>query len=442
MTFELPRWLRMVLFVLLLGLAIGLGWKIIQQTTKPTTLKLAIGSLDSEVVKVMNTIAGRMAATGAPVRITVIEKRTAMDAAEAFVRGEADLAVVRGDNEEITSARAIVQMGNLVVMVMVPPNSPIKSIGDLKGKTVGVVGLEGNQRVLASLVQSYGFAKGSVQFVNIPLPDLFDPMRSKKYQAAISVAPLAEKYIAIIRGFFPAVGKTQPSILEIESAEAIAASTKYLESYDMPKGTLRGAPPLPDDSLSTLRVLAYLVGKEKLSDDTAAALAKAIMGVRRELQGETPIVAQIAAPDDDKNAAIPIHPGARAFFDGTEKTWADKYGDGLFYGPIVLGMVGSFLAGLWKFLTRDTGSSNTDFANRLTALVERVRKAGNQTEIDEIERETDELLSAYVKATASGDIEAEQAGALNLIISHLESAIDRRSRSLRERPPAGLTRSA
>jgi TRAP-type uncharacterized transport system substrate-binding protein len=442
MTFELPRWLRMVLFVLLLGLTIGLGWKVIQQTTKPTTLKLAVGSLDSEVNKVMNTIAGRMAATGAPVRITIIEKLTARDAAEAFVNGEADLAVVRGDNDEIASARAIVQMGNLVLMVMVPPNSPIKSVGDLKGKTVGVVGLEVNQRVLAGIVQSYGFAKGSVHFVNIPLSDLFDPARAKKYHAAIFVAPPVDKYIPIIRGFFPAVGKAQPSILEIESAEAIAASTKYFESYDMPKGTLRGAPPLPDDSLSTLRVLAYLVAKEKLSDDTAAALAKTIMGVRRELQGETPIVAQIAAPDDDKNAAIPIHPGAKAFFDGTEKTWSDKYGDWLFYGPIVLGMVGSFLAGLWRFLTRDAGSSNTDFANRLTALIERVRNAGNLAEIDEIERETDGLLSAYVKATAKGDIEAEQAGALKLIIGHLENAIDRRSRSLRERPPAGLTRSA
>jgi hypothetical protein len=326
-------------------------------------------------------------------------------------------------------------------MILVPPNSPIKTVGDLKGKTVGVVGLDVNRRVLSTLIQNYGFTQGSVQFVDIPFIELIESGKSsKKYQAAIFVSPLADRYNNIVRGFFPATAKAQPRILEIDSGEAIALATKYLETFDLPKGALRGAPPLPDESVSTLRVPAYLVASQKTSEDTVAALAKSIMQVRRELLAETPILAQVAAPDDESDAAIPIHAGAKAFFDGSEKTWSDKYGDWLFYGTLLLGMLGSIMAGLWKFLTGDDGKQTTDFAQRLTALIERTRKASSEGEIDQIDRETDDLVSAYLKANSKGQVGTDQAAALNLTIGYLQNAIDRRSRAIRERRTGALAR--
>jgi hypothetical protein len=208
----------------------------------------------------------------------------------------------------------------------------------------------------------------------------------------------------------------------------------------LPKGALRGAPPLPDDAISTLRVPLYLVAGEKVSADAVSALAKAIMDIRRELIADTPLLAQIAAPDDEKNAAIPIHPGAKTFFSGEEKTWSDKYGDWLFYGTLLLGMLGSFVAGLWKFLTGDDGKQTTDFAQRLSSLIERSRKASNESDIDQIDRETDELIGAYLKAHAAGQVDTDQSATLNLMIGHLQNAIDRRSRTIRERRAGGLAR--
>ena len=58
----------------------------------------------------------------------------------------------------------------------------------------------------------------------------------------------------------------------------------------------------------------------------------------------------------------------QSFQGGSEKTWSDKYGDWLFYGPIVLGAVGSFLAGLWKFLTSDGGNRSSALLQRTAAL--------------------------------------------------------------------------
>ena len=438
MSFSLPRWLRLVLFTLLLSVVIALSLYGLRQASKPVTLKLAMGSLDADAVKLMSAIGSRLAATGSQVRITIVEKTTPIEAAAAFSAGEADLALIRGDADEIAHARAVVQLINLAVTILVPPNSMIKSIGDFKGKTVGVVGLEVNQRVIATLVRNYGFDQGAVNFVNVPFTDLLGGNNAKKYQAAIFVAPLADRYNAFVRGFFPPAGKVQPRVLEIDSAEAIALSTKYYETFDMPKGALRGAPPLPDDAVATLRTPAFLVAQQKLSADNVAALAKGIMDIRRELLNDNPILAQIAAPDDDTNAAIPIHPGAKSFFDGEEKTFFDKYGDWMFYGPLLLGALGSLMAGLWKFLTGDSGKSSLLLIQHLNLLIERIRNAKDQAEIDAIERETDDVISEYLKAHGQGQIESDKADTINLMIGHMQTSIDRRSRAIRERRIGGV----
>ena len=42
---------------------------------------------------------------------------------------------------------------------------------------------------------------------------------------------------------------------------------------------------------------------------------------------EVPAAAKIEKPNTDKDAALPAHPGAAAYIDGTERTFMDKYSD-------------------------------------------------------------------------------------------------------------------
>src|SRR6185369_8477390 len=139
---------------------------------------------------------------------------------------------------------------------------------------------------------------------------------SKQVQAVLVVIPITERSLSMLRNALPRNAKLKAGLVAIESAGAIAAIARAYESYDLPKGTLLGSPPIPDDDLTTLRVPYYLLAKRKLRDDTVTALVKAIMDARRDLLGEYPILAQMSAPDTDKDALIPVHPGAAAYFDG------------------------------------------------------------------------------------------------------------------------------
>ncbi len=94
----------------------------------------------------------------------------------------------------------------------------------------------------------------------------------------------------------------------------------------------------------------YLVANKKLNDDDVADLTRAIMIARRELINEFPLLSQISAPSTDKDAFIPIHPGAAAYYGDTQQSFFDKYSNQLYYGPMAIGVLVSGLATAWKFL--------------------------------------------------------------------------------------------
>jgi len=371
-TGRLPRWLRATLVVGLAALAVGAGLFAYRYIKNPTTLTVAAGSLDGDVPRFMAALASRMASTDSAVRLKVIDKGTALEAAKAFSAGEVDLAVARADAEDLSAAQTVVVFTRGVVLIVVPPGISIEGMDDLKGKTVGVVGGEMNHRVVEALKKEYDLDRAKVQFKDLAVGDVLQTLKSKQVSALLVVMPISEKYLAMLRNLFPRNSKSNPTLIPIESAEAIAAVTKYYESYDLPKGTLQGSPAIPDDDLTTLRVPFYLVAKKSLSEDVVGSLTKAIMETRRDLLGEYPLLKQISAPstdkDDDKDTFIPIHPGAAAYFEGTQKTFIDKYGDQFMYASMVFGSLASIFAAAWKYMTKKKRGQNLSPSCAFTRL--------------------------------------------------------------------------
>ena len=439
-TGRLPRWLRATLVVALAALAGGAGLFAYRYVTNPTTLTVAAGSSDGDVPRFMMALASRMAAIDSGVRLKVVDKGTAWGAAKAFSAGEVDLAVVRADADDLSAAQTVVVFTRAVALIVVPPGVSISDIDDLKGKTIGVVGGVMNHKVVEALKQEYDLERAKVQFKDLTLGDIPQALKSKQVSALLVVMPISEKYLAMLRNLFPRNGKSNPTLIPIESAGAIAAVTRYYESFDLPKGTVQGSPAIPDDDLTTLRVPFYLVAKKTLSDEVVGSLTKSIMETRRDLIGEYPVLKQISAPstdknDDDKDAFIPIHPGAVAYFDGTQKTFLDKYGDWLFYGSMILGSLASIFAGAWKFMTKKEKGPESLPLMRLYAFKDQLCKAGSESELAKTERCIDEIFKGELEKHARGDADATDTGVLGLAMQQLANAITQRRATLAGKKP-------
>jgi TRAP-type uncharacterized transport system substrate-binding protein len=434
---NMPLWLRFVLLAGVIGLASGASLLAYRYYTRPITLSVAVGSIDGESARAMSAFASRLAATNAPVRLKVIDSGTVLGAAQAFAAGKADLAVVRGDVGDLSQAQAVVVVSHMVVLVVAPPGSAIDSIDKLKGRRVGVFGGETSSRIVDALSNEYGLDRAKV-FKDIPLPDARRALQSKEVNALLVVIPLTEKYLSLVRDMFQQGSKALPVLVPIDSAGAIAQADRAYESFELPKGTLRGSPPVPEDDLTTLRTTLYLVANKKLGTDLIASLTKTIMRVRRELLAEQPIFAQIATPNTDADAYLPLHPGAAAFYNGTQQSFMDEYGNWIYLTPMALGGAATVLAAAWKFLGLGGPANRQGPLDSLYALGRRIRTADTEAELSDIEEEIDDILKAQRARSASGDETAVDDATLNVAAHRLESLI-RDRRMMRAKGPAAVS---
>src|SRR5258705_1175077 len=429
---KLPLWLRLVLLVGVAILASGAGLFAYRYYTHPVTLTVAVGSIDGEAANAMSAIASQLVSTNASVRLKVVDTGPVLEAGKAFSSGKVDLAVVRGDIGDLSQAQAVVVVAHMVVLVVAPPGSSIDSIDKLKGRRVGVIGGEANSKIVDVLSKEYGLDRAKV-FKDVTLADARRALQSKEINALLVVIPLSQKYLSLVRGFFQQGPKSLPVLISIDSAGAIAEAERAYESFDVPKGTLRGAPPVPDDDLTTLRTTLYLVARKKLGSDLVTNLTQTIMNVRRDLMVEQPIFAQITAPSTDPDAFSAVHPGAAVFYNGTQQSFMDEYGNWIYLTPMILGGLATVLAAAWKFLGI-APFANDGPLDALYVLVRRIRKADTEATLGTIEDEIDEILKAQRAKAAAGDEDAVDATTLNVAAHRLENLIHDRRQILANGP--------
>jgi TRAP-type uncharacterized transport system substrate-binding protein len=424
---NLPKWLRICLVAGIVAMAAAAGAFTYRWYYQPTTLTVAVGSADGEAVRIMSAIAARLVSKNASVRLDVVETPSILDAANAFSSGKTDLAIVRGDVGDLSQAQAVIVVARLVVLLVAPPGSSVEKITDLKRATIGVVGGDINRAVVSALTDEYDLSR-TVKFRNLAPAEVRRAVEAKEVQAILAVVPLAEKYLTLIRGLYPQSPKSGPVLIPIDSAGAIAEKMRAFESFDVPKGTLRGSPPIPPDDLTTLRVTLYLVAKKNIDDDVITELTEALLNARRDIIGDLPILAQVTAPNTDADAYLPVHAGAAAFFNGTQQSFLDKWGNAIFLAPMVFGALISVMAAGWKFVRAGEPATPKQALDSLYALARRIRTTETEAELSDIEREIDGLLEAQRSKVAADDENALEVTTLNVAAHRLEYLIhDRRA---------------
>jgi TRAP-type uncharacterized transport system substrate-binding protein len=395
-----PRWLRISLVGVSAAIILSGGLFTYRYFEKAIVLTVAAGSADGEALSLISAVSARLADSGSHVRLKVVDSGTSARASEMLATGEAELALVRGDTSNLSNARSILLLTHGVALILAPAGTNADNVADLRDIAIGVIGGRVNHPVVDALNQVYELDRAHVLFVDVAIAEGAAALSSGKVQALLAVVPLTEKYLVKVKQYFQQSGKnTVPKLIAIESAGAIANLEPYYESYDIPKGTLRGAPPVPSDDLTSLRVSFFLVANKSVNADTVTDLTQSLVGVRRDLLSEYPILAEAGAPSTDPGALIPIHPGAATYYGGNQQSFLDKYDDKLYYGVLVVGSLISVVAAAWRF----AGSGPQSMLEPLYELGIEVQNAKSEAELETIEKRIDEILKAELASNVDGE---------------------------------------
>ena len=399
---------------------------------RPVILRIAVGPANSDDIKVVQALTQAFTHAHSHVRLRPMQTDGATASAQALADGKADLAIIRGDLEVPKNAQAVATLRKNVAVLWVPPSAKgkgkkagpkITKIQQLSGHRIGVVGrTEANINLLKVILQQYGVDPTKIEMVQFPANEAAESIRNQKADAYLAAGPVNSKITADAITASTREGGT-PTFLAIDSAEAIAQNHPMYESSEIPAGAFGGSPGRPDDEVKTISFAHHIVARRGLSESTVAAFTRQLFAIRQTVMAEFPLAAKIETPDTDKDAVIPVHPGAAAYVDGEEKTFLDRYSDFIWWGLMGLSAMGS--AGAWfaGYLKKDERSNNSSLRERLLDMLGAARRSDSIEELDQMQTEADGILRDTLHCFEHGAIEEGALTAFNIALEQFHNAV-------------------
>ena len=410
---------------------------------RPVILRIAVGPANSDDIKVVQALTQAFTHAHSHVRLRPMQTDGATASAQALADGKADLAIIRGDLEVPKNAQAVATLRKNVAVLWVPPAAKgkgnkagpkITKIQQLSGHRIGVVGrTEANINLLKVILQQYGVDPTKIEMVQFPANEAAESIRNQKADAYLAAGPVNSKITADAITASTREGGT-PTFLAIDSAEAIAQNHPMYESSEIPAGAFGGSPGRPDDEVKTISFAHHIVARRGLSESTVAAFTRQLFAIRQTVMAEFPLAAKIETPDTDKDAVIPVHPGAAAYVDGEEKTFLDRYSDFIWWGLMGLSAMGS--AGAWfaGYLKKDGRSNNSSLRERLLDMLGAARRSDSIEELDQMQTEADGILRDTLHCFEHGAIEEGALTAFNIALEQFHNAVADRKALLMSMP--------
>ena len=428
-----------LLLVLAIGLLVfGAAAGGLYYALRPATLRIAVGPPESDDHKVIEAMSDAFVSEGRSVRLSLVSTDGAAEALNLLGAGKVDLAVGRGDLAMPADAQTVAILRKNFVQLWAPSglaskgrkgrSNKIKEIVDLAGHKVGVIGrTSANPSLLRLILSASGVPTDRIAIAQFGTDQIEELAKDSSLDAFMAVGPLDSK---ITSDAIAATARSRgaPKFLSIPTSEAIALRHPRYESEEIPPSVFSANPAWPDDKVETVSVSHLIVARKGLSEAMVAAFFRQLFAVRQVIARQVPGATRITKPDTDKDAELPVHRGAAAVIDGTERTFLDKYGDYFWFALLLISGIGSAGAWLRHYLNRDEREENTSHRNRILAMVSRARIAISNQELLAMQREVDAIIGEALECYDDNAIEEEELAAFALVLELFNHAtVERRA---------------
>ncbi|ACK51681.1 TRAP transporter solute receptor, TAXI family [Methylocella silvestris BL2] len=414
--------LRRTIGVLCLASIVGLAAWVWHFYYRPVILTVAVGPPSFDDADLIASMARALAADGSHIRLSIEQTPGPIESLERLKKGQAQLAVIRNLGDVPDRVRSIAILHSDPIAIVAPKSAKIENFRELADKTLGLVGPPGSYaRLMTWMRQRY---HGEFASVDIPpvVAEIAAAINAKKIDALLFIIPttksgaLSERWASVRR-----LTRKSMSFVSIDDAEAIESAAPEFEQGEISSGAFGGSPPVPPENVTTLLVTTYLVTDQSVRSDIATELTRFIFENRQRFTPDAPVAALIKAASTDKDAIIPVHKGAKEFFDGEEQTLMERYGDWLYTGPIILGALYSALLAIWHMLR--PSPPEAPLLASVPEISYSIKNATSLGELDAISARVDAAIERISAEALDGKLEDSKVGANSLVIAYINRLV-------------------
>lgn len=379
-----------VLISILAAIAFGVEWA--REQGRVYELKLATASPDGEYYAFGQALATVVMRHHRHIRIEVLESEGSQQNMQWLDEQDADLALVQSDTPVVPTARAIALLFPEMFHFIAAEDAGINTVADLRGKRIALMPEgSGSYALFWPLSQHYGLTESDFDFIAVPSTEAHQALKEGRVDALFRVIAIGN----------PAVGdllRSSPTrLLPIDQVEALQLSLPYLEATQIPKGTYDGGQPIPSTNLDVVAVSAMLLAHESVDTQVIQDVTSTIYEFRNELVAEYPRSALIRLPESSERLGLPLHTGAKAYYNQDEPNFLVEYAEplGLLFSVSILA-----LSGIWQFRLWLIGrqKNRADMYNlEILALIEQVHNAESLEELVALRQQLFKILNQVVE---------------------------------------------
>jgi TRAP transporter TAXI family solute receptor len=421
--------MRYPLFAAVAGLcaAIGLTALVVFLATLPTTLRVAVGPVTNEDVRVVVAMLQTFQREQEGFRLKLVLTDGSRQSSQMVDEGKAEIAVVRTDIAYPRSGATVAVMHTDIATIVAPGSEGIRTVADLRGKTIGVTrDNEGNRRMLRLVLAQAGITEADATIEGIRPNDIKTAIENRRVQAVFAVAPRSARLHQEIVSAMADVHSGDVKFVPVSDAPAIEQRFPLIEAETIVRGLFAGNPSRPDRDVPTLMVSHEMLVSKTVSEATVADLTRTILSSKSQVAAEAPLAASIEAPDQERTSPIPIHQGTTTYLDGQTSTFLERYGDWMYIAIMALGLAGSLLAGYVSLAASRARQAAMDLLLKVQRIAQAARLAEEPDQLVDLDRQAEEIFSVTMVEAARHNIDATALVAFQMAFEHAHEAIRKR----------------
>ncbi|MCZ6677050.1 MAG: TAXI family TRAP transporter solute-binding subunit [Candidatus Poribacteria bacterium] len=301
-----------------------------------------------------------------------------------------DFAIVQSDTPATLSARAVASLFPEMFHLIAAKEADIQRVRDLKGKRMAVMPAgSGSHRIFNQLIQHHGLTTEDFQHVQLRPENVLNAFDQGIIDAVFHIIGLGNHMTRDL------LETGRVKLVPIDGVMGMRVSQPYFEATHIPQAAYSGYPPIPERNLPTASVRAMLLAHYQVDKSIVHEITRILYEHRNELVTANSQAATIRKPDPGEDLSLPLHPGAKAYYNKDKPGFLRKYADSM---ALMLSVIILIASGGWQFRLRlqQRQKNRADIHVReIVNLIDRARVIKN---FEELQTVRGQLFDIFKKA--------------------------------------------